>query len=75
MHRDSGKAFECTVEWEKPVLAGKANRHDPAQNSKPVQRQTSGFEFSTLDAMCKALGCGLGDVLAHVKRDPKKGKR
>jgi putative transcriptional regulator len=35
--------------------------------TKLYNEKTDGIKFETLDALCKALNCSVGDILEHIK--------
>jgi putative transcriptional regulator len=44
----------------------------PQTVSKLFKKQTTGIEFSTLDAICKAFDCEASEVLVYVREEEKK---
>ena len=37
--------------------------------SKISQEKSGGISYKTLDRLCEALGCGVGDILEHVPNE------
>ncbi|MBS4193474.1 helix-turn-helix domain-containing protein [Lederbergia citri] len=50
------------------TLAEKAEMHRNGI-SKIINGKNNGIEFDTLDKLCTALDCNVGDIIEHVKND------